>query len=161
MFQLLVLDVVAEEVAGRPGNAIDAAPFRVHGERDDPFSFWSRAELFELAGGEIVAEYVAALIRPVTGRGIADELFTAFPLVVADVGGEVELALVFEEADVALALRNRFQALLSRGLRQVADVLDFLGARIEDEHLGPGVQRLGGQYVVDPAVARGGDAVVV
>jgi hypothetical protein len=79
--------------------------------------------------------------------------------VVAEVRGEVELAVVFDEGDVALALDDCLLISLADGVVEAGDMGDCFGLRVEGVHLRGDVVLGGGEHVVDGAIVGDGDAV--
>ena len=152
-FRLARGEVVAEEVAARPGERVDAPAAAVHVHREHALVLGGHREVLGPPHGQVVGQQVAAGIGREAGGGNPHRLHAVHDRVEADVRREVEMAGGFDERDVALALRDGVAPLLSRGLVEVGHVPRPAHGRVEHEHLGGHVVALRAEHVVDAAVA--------
>ena len=152
--------VIAVEDAAGPGQGKETAPAGVHVHGEHALALRADAVVLELAGLQVVGEQVAARVGFIARRGDAHGFLAVHVAVHPDVGGEIELMILLDEVDVALALGNGLAALFAAGFRHVAHFLDLLGPGIEAEHPGALVNILRAQDVVDLPVAAGAHRVV-
>ena len=90
-----------------------------------PSRFGARARSSNLPVLHVVGQQVAAGIGLVARRRDAHRFRAVDDAVVADVRGEIELAVRLDEVHMALALRNRLLPLLAAGLGEVAELPDL------------------------------------
>ena len=119
-----------------------------------------QGQILEFAAGHVIGQEMTAPIRLPARRRYSRLFHVIDNAVIAEVGGEIELAGIFDEVHMALPLGDYFHSFLPARFREVAQVPDVTRGRIVGVHLAGDVVFRRREDVVDLAITGGKHAVV-